>query len=275
MPSFSVMRWVKHGHTDSPYISFYDFIHHIRSEQQFTVPRPCMEFPIPDKPSSWESIAQRLVDHPQDARRAEVEGMIRTGPKKDAEEADRLQSLTASEQTQGIEEDPEAPSDPFEILTCSPSALLYTRCIMCLPTPEDKYMALSQMKDLGPHPDLPAWKERPDAAVMHHIVYFEDLQATGEEVTGYAVKYDFMTNQILIKRTQGIPPKTGGVTLDLWPPSSGGKNLNLFVGTPAKLTDHILSKQPIASDPGFDLVLKIIVAEVRLFSQSPKHPGSQ
>lgn len=82
MPSFSTLRWVKHGHTDHQPITFKDFLYHLRTEKAFTLPRPCIEFPIPGEPFAWESIAHRVGDDPHEPRRAEIEEMLKSGPKK-------------------------------------------------------------------------------------------------------------------------------------------------------------------------------------------------
>jgi len=254
MPSFSTLRWVKHGHTDHQPITFKDFLFHLRTEKAFTLPRPCLEFPIPGEPFAWESVAHRVGDDPHDPRRAVIEEMIKSGPKKANADGKAPASEEKVVRDQGL-------WDPFRVLDCHALDLCYVRLIMCLPTPEDKYMVLSQMKNLTPQPELPEWQGRPDAAVMHHIFYFEDLQATGEEVTGYAIKYDFLGSNIIIKKTLGTPRQTTGHTVTSWPGGNRGQDNELFCGTPAMLSKNILTKQPIADDPGFDLILKIIAAE--------------
>ena len=182
--------------------------------------------------------------------------MIRTGPKK------AVDDYEAGDYEKQLMEKNKDFWDPFHLVECDAIDLSYTHFIMTLPTPADKYRVLSEMKNFTLVHDHPEWQDRSNAVVMHHIFYFEDLQATGEEVSGYAVKYDFIEDNIIIKKTLGTPDKTHqtpGDTLTLW----AGETL--FRDSPVSLARKTLANEPITVkpitiNPCFDIILKIIAA---------------
>jgi len=244
----------------------------------------------------WTEMTKSLEQHPQGARLEELEELLRIGPQKALAEfnAQMQAELKMDSKEFGkkfhlwvsgtAETKPErlthkvckprrdlefcevcsgwGPSSyRYAFIWCSDCDLYYTNFIMRLPTVEDKVMVLSKLKDLPPYSEDLKWKEIPNANIMHHIYYFEDLQASGEKVTGYALKYDFLKDQILIKRTEGVPEEIKGKTVVAWPPVDGLRNSLLFAGSPATLANHILAEWPLVAHEGFDFLIKIILAE--------------
>lgn len=244
----------------------------------------------------WADITKRLEQHPQDARLAELQEVFRLGPQKGQADFNALNQADYEMDNKALEDKlrlffkgtPEAKPQKLTHKACKPrrdtefcevcsvwgptgyryafirpsyGKLYPITFIMRLPTVEDKVMVLSMLKDLPPYSEDPEWQKSPNANIMHHIYYFEDLQAPGEEVTGYALRYDFLKDEILIKRTEGLPEKTEGTTVVPWAPAVGQHNSMLFAGSPATLANHILAERPLVAHEGFDLLIKIILAE--------------
>jgi hypothetical protein len=143
------------------------------------------------------------------------------------------------------------------------AGLFITFFVIVQPTVEDKFTVLSDGRF---YPEWhPLYGSASSGHVVHHIMSFEDLQSPGDEVTGYSLNYDFITDHILIQRTKGIQRKPWAANL----PQTKGM---LFCGSPAAFIYKLKDPKRIVPHVRFDLVCKLIACDwIMLMSDTLMH----